>query len=346
MIGKLSNISCWSIFNSNFIGWKMAEDKAKSDFSDIMKNLNSKFDITDCKWSQNKSFEIKLRTQIRVESEDYNSHCDEWVEKFSRVTNTVWVHKISNTGPKVKFRKQYQCWTYDKMPVKNELLFDARKCRATLDVKFFGDNTYSKKKNKFTRLGLNALIRINSQHLHPVDTVKDFAFFVHHCKPLSEAPKQVIPSSNDKLPQLVAKMVKQAAATSQKAAERAEETLKKQRIDTMDQQPSEQPCDTAQVSQNVQYEQLPQEINTLDPKYEIRNSLPQVIINQPPVQHNDNRVYYVQQLLYDSTTQTIIEEVIPVSDPNISNVSGQHIIQMQMPQVVNIPQVYNVNQQL
>lgn len=138
----------------------MADEKAKRDFSDILKHLNTKFDITDCKWKEQKLFEIKFRTQIRVDSDDYNSYCDEWVNKFSHVTNTVWVNKISNTGPKVKFRKQYQCWPYREKEVKNELLFDARKCRATLDVKILGDSSYTKKKNKHMRLGLNGLVKV------------------------------------------------------------------------------------------------------------------------------------------------------------------------------------------
>lgn len=71
--------------------------------------------------------------------------------------------------------------------------------------------------------------QINFQHLHPVDTYQDYAFFVHWCKPLPEAPKPPVPS-NERVSQLVAKVVENAPITSQKAAERAKEAIKKQCI--------------------------------------------------------------------------------------------------------------------
>ncbi|XP_076264143.1 uncharacterized protein LOC143198673 [Rhynchophorus ferrugineus] len=314
----------------------MADEKAKRDFSDILKHLNSKFDITDCKWKEHKLFEIKFRIQIRVDSDDYNLYCDEWVNKFSHVTNTVWVNKISNTGPKVKFRKQYQCWPYREKEVKNELLFDARKCRGTLDVKILGESSYTKKKNKHMRLGLNGLVKINFQHLHLVDTNKDCSFFVHYCEPLPDVPRP-IHQSNEKLPELVAKMVEKAAITSQKAAEKVEEVLKKQRIRTG--QNLGESNAAVQMHQAISYDQIPQEINVTQSKYD---GIAQVIVNVPPDPISD-KVFYLQHVTFDSATQSIIEEMIPVSEASFPNMSGQHLIQMQLPQLPN-PQACISNQ--
>lgn len=138
----------------------MADDLAKSNFNDVLTHLKRKFEITDSRWTAYKSYELKLRTQILIEHEDYNKYCDLWVDEFSYVTDTVWVHKISNTGPKVKFRKQYQCWTYQTKEVNKELLFDPRRCRGTLDIKVLGDTSGTKKSNRYLRLGLNVLIKV------------------------------------------------------------------------------------------------------------------------------------------------------------------------------------------
>lgn len=146
---------------------KMADDdKGKKDFSDILRNINRKFEIIHTKWDGScKQFEIKLRTQIPRDNEDFNNLCDEWVELFSDVTDTVWAKKISNTGPKIRFRKQYQCWTQGGKTVQKELLFDARRCKATLDMKVLTDNPLSRRKNKHIRLGLNVVVKVSSFYL-------------------------------------------------------------------------------------------------------------------------------------------------------------------------------------
>ena len=101
--------------------------------------------------------------------------------------STIWVKKISNTGPKIRFRKQYQCWTQGSKVVKKELLFDARRCKGTLDMKVLTDTPLTRRKNKHIRMGLNAVVKINFNHLHPVvDIEQPFAFFVHNCAPQPE----------------------------------------------------------------------------------------------------------------------------------------------------------------
>ncbi|KAJ8922175.1 hypothetical protein NQ315_004110 [Exocentrus adspersus] len=201
------------------------DDKGKKDFSDILSNIHRKFEIIHTKWDgECKQFEIKLRTQIPRDNEDFNSLCDEWVDLFSDVTDTVWAKKISNTGPKIRFRKQYQCWTQGGKTVQKELLFDPRRCKATLDMKVLTDNPLSRRKNKHIRMGLNVVVKINFYHLHPVDTTQPFAFFVHNCEPQAEVPKPVAQSS-EKLAQLVAAMVQNGPTISQKAAEKAEKCI-------------------------------------------------------------------------------------------------------------------------
>ncbi|KAK9887076.1 hypothetical protein WA026_020015 [Henosepilachna vigintioctopunctata] len=183
------------------------------DFFDILLRINRKFEIIHATWSQQKSFEIKFRTVMNKHTDDYNCLCDEWVDTFSEVTNTVWAKKTSNTGPKVKFRKQYQCWTHGGKIIQKELLFDARKCKGTIDIKVFNENPSTRRKNKFVRLGLNVVVKINFIHLHVVDVTHPFAFFVHNCKPQLEVPKQ-LSTANERLPQLVAEMVQKGLNSS------------------------------------------------------------------------------------------------------------------------------------
>jgi hypothetical protein len=192
-----------------------AEERAKSEFNNILGSIDRKYEIIDVKWTDDKFFEIKFRTQIQRNSEDFNELCDDWVDLFSEVTNTVWAKKISNTGPKIRFRKQYQCWTQGGKVVQKELLFDARRCKGTLDIKVLTDNPFTRRKNKHIRLGLNVVVKINFTHLHQVDTSKPFAFFVHVCDPQPELPKPVI-QPNDRLPQLVAEMVQKGLNASPK----------------------------------------------------------------------------------------------------------------------------------
>ncbi|KAJ8952024.1 hypothetical protein NQ318_023465 [Aromia moschata] len=201
------------------------DDKAKKDFNDILGNINRRFEIIHTKWEgDSKLFEVKFRTQIPRDNEDFNSLCDEWVDLFSEVTNTVWAKKISNTGPKIRFRKQYQCWTHGGKVIQKELLFDARRCKATLDIKVLTDNPLSRRKNKHIRMGLNVVVKMNFCHLHHVDTTQPFAFFVHTCEPQPNIPKPII-QPNDRLPQLIAAMVQNGPSVSQKAAEKAEKCI-------------------------------------------------------------------------------------------------------------------------
>ncbi|KAL3284509.1 hypothetical protein HHI36_018668 [Cryptolaemus montrouzieri] len=129
------------------------------------------------------------------------------------VTNTVWAKKTSNTGPKVKFRKQYQCWTHGGKEIQKELLFDARKCKGTLDIKVLCDsNPSTRRKNKFIRLGLNVVVKINFIHLHKVDISEPLAFFVHNCESQGETTKQI--AADERLPQLVPDMVPKILSSS------------------------------------------------------------------------------------------------------------------------------------
>ncbi|XP_019761759.1 uncharacterized protein LOC125503049 isoform X2 [Dendroctonus ponderosae] len=283
----------------------MTEPVAKRDFLGILSNLNRKFEITDSKWTEEKAYEIKFRTQIRVEHNDYNQYCDKWVEEFSFLTDTIWVHKISNTGPKVKFRKQYQCWAYESKEVKKELLFDARKCRATLDVKVLGNT-------------------INFQHLHPVDTSQAYAFFVHWCNPVADAPKPSAPAI-EKVAQLVAKEVHNAAKTSQKAGERLNEALEKQRMASADELPNQSTNLTGCANTSICHLQ-PQSGNRLSLD---QPPLAKVIVNTPDGQTSEN-IFYIHQVVFDSTTQTLTE-VPPDQCGGLPDISNHQLIQVQLP---------------
>lgn len=147
-------------FSLNYL-FKMSKDVSKSNFVTILTNMKRKYEIIDSKWTENKQYNIKFRTHIAVDELDYNRSCDQWMDEFSYVTETVWVHKISNTGPKVRFRKQYQCWSYPNKDVNTSHLFDPCKCRATLDVKILGNLTPEKRKiSRYEKLGLNVLIKV------------------------------------------------------------------------------------------------------------------------------------------------------------------------------------------
>lgn len=139
-----------------------SDNQANLDFQQILTGLNRKYEIIHTKWNEDKLFEAKFRTAILRNSEDFNALCDDWVDLFSEKTNTVWVKKISNTGPKIRFRKQYQCWTHESKMVQKELLFDARRCKGVLDVKVLTDNPQTRKKNKHIKLGLNVVVKVIS----------------------------------------------------------------------------------------------------------------------------------------------------------------------------------------
>lgn len=137
------------------------EEQSKLDFIDILSNVERKFEIILVKWTNDKDFEIRIRTEIERNNDDFNFLCDQWVDLFSNVTNTVWVKKISNTGPKIRFRKQYQCWTHGTGKVQKELLFDSTRCKGVLDMKVLTDTPLTRRKNKHIRMGLNAVVKVN-----------------------------------------------------------------------------------------------------------------------------------------------------------------------------------------
>lgn len=138
-----------------------ADSGANTEISEILKRVGRKFDIIHVQWTDEKLFEAKFRTQIPRDNDDFNALCDEWVDLFSEATNTVWAKKISNTGPKIRFRKQYQCWTQGGKVIQKELLFDARRCKGTLDVKVLTDNPLTRRKNKHIRQGLNVVVKVS-----------------------------------------------------------------------------------------------------------------------------------------------------------------------------------------
>lgn len=153
--------SPWSIFESRYFNKMAGEERANLEFQQILSRTERKFEIIHVKWIEQKLFEIKFRTQIQRNCDDFNALCDEWVDLFSEITNTVWAKKISNTGPKIRFRKQYQCWTHGGKLVQKELLFDARKCKGTLDMKVLTDNPQTRRKNKHIKLGLNVVVKVS-----------------------------------------------------------------------------------------------------------------------------------------------------------------------------------------
>nr|CAH7723063.1 unnamed protein product [Callosobruchus chinensis] len=221
----------------------------EKDLHEILTNINRKFEIIHAKWEGDlKQYEAKIRTQIPRDNDDFNALCDEWVDLFSEVTDTVWAKKISNTGPKIRFRKQYQCWTHEGKVIQKELLFDARRCKATLDVKVLTDNPHSRRKNRHVRLGLNVVVKINFYHLHPVDPTKRFAFFVHKCEPQLDLPKPII-QPNERLPELVAAMLKNGPNISQRAAEKVEKTLLAKLGTTLNQTEDKQEQSQNEISQ-------------------------------------------------------------------------------------------------
>ncbi|GLV45813.1 hypothetical protein CBL_02833 [Carabus blaptoides fortunei] len=141
------------------------EQRARDDFSEILTSLERKFEIILVKWVNNKDFEIRIRTEIDRDNDDFN-------------------------GPKIRFRKQYQCWTQGGGKIQKELLFDARKCKGVLDMKVLTDTPLTRRKNKHIRMGLNAVVKINFNHLHPVNVEVPYSFFVHNCPP---QPDPILP---------------------------------------------------------------------------------------------------------------------------------------------------------
>ncbi|KAL1502308.1 hypothetical protein ABEB36_007474 [Hypothenemus hampei] len=282
----------------------MAEEKAKVDFNTVLLFLKRKFSITDVKWSENKYLEVKYRTQIFIKDENYNKYCDEYVEQFSNVTNTIWVHKSSNTGRHVKFRKQYQCWPYQTKEVDKKLLFDPRRCRATLDVKVLGNVTAEKNNsNRYLRLGLNVLVKLNFQHLHEVDTSKNFTFYTHSCNPLDEVPKPPA-ISPEKMLRLVSKVVEKASLKAEYIDKDEKQSSAMQRVADENQK-------TQDYINSCQYSRQ---------KIEVNYGFP-VTQGNHITKANDN-LMYIHQMVFDSTTQTLTE-LTPVMSSEVDQSLSQ-----------------------
>ncbi|CAG9864513.1 unnamed protein product [Phyllotreta striolata] len=278
----------------------MAEDIAREDIKNILARLNRKFEVQFVKWQDSKIFEAKIKTQIPQDNEDFSALCDEWVDKFSEVTDTIWAKKTSNTGPKIRFRKQYQCWTGEGKIIKTELLFDRTRCKGSLDLKVLSDNPLSKRKNKNVRLGLNLAVKMTFHHLHQVDTAQPSAFLVHRCSPQQDVPRVPI-QPNARLPELVAAVVQKGPEISRKAAEKAEKIMAK--LNHTNQTALD--CEATAASNNKQLnvevigdpspdtvESIKLETYLSDPQYT------QFIVNTPQFDFSD-QVFMYQPLVLD-----------------------------------------------
>ncbi|KAK5640300.1 hypothetical protein RI129_011111 [Pyrocoelia pectoralis] len=312
-------------------------EQAKNDFNSILTSLDRKFDIIHVKWSETKYFESKFRTQIPRNSDDFNTLCDEWVDNFSKVTSTIWVKKISNTGPKIRFRKQYQCWPQTSKEVQKELLFDSRRCKGTLDMKVLTDNPLTRRKNKHIRMGLNVVVKINFTHLHHVNTLQPFAFFVHTCEPQLEAPRPAVQVNSDKLSQRVAEMVQKGLNASPKVVNpnliATNKTIEANDIEVTF-------LETDQVLQHNQLQLLNMDSVNLNQTLPLHNAsdlkvqvqptlqqLTQVLVSTPQLDISEPLLMCQPALMFDPA------QVIPVSAHHIPhhfvqvhshNISNQH----------------------
>ncbi|XP_022909337.2 uncharacterized protein [Onthophagus taurus] len=296
----------------------MADDeRATLDFTEILTTTNRKFEIIHAKWIEEKHFEVKFRTQIPRNSEDFNALCDDWVDLFSSITNTVWVKKVSNTGPKIRFRKQYQCWTHGGKIVQKELLFDARRCKGTVDMKVLTDNPQTRKKNKHTKLGLNVVIKINFMHLHQVNKTEKFSCFVHNCDPQPEAPKPTI-LPNEKLPKLIADMVQKGLDSTSKPINN-HTTSNSLHESSVIHHPNNQgvsvhrePSDIIHVHQDQLIEHGQLEIQNLEPTFQLNHLV--------PLQNMDSiklEVPHYQQVTQVLVSDSDIGEQILLCQPTI-----------------------------
>lgn len=306
------------------------KEQAKLEFSNILTSVDRKFEIIHVKWTENKLFEAKFRTQISRNSDDFNALCDEWVDQFSKVTTTIWVKKISNTGPKIRFRKQYQCWPQMGKEVQKELLFDARRCKGTLDMKVLTDNPLTRRKNKHIRMGLNVVVKINFTHLHNVDTDQAFSFFVHTCEPQLEPPKP-IQVDNDKLSQRVAEMVQKGLNASPKIVNT---DLQKSLQSELDQKFLE----TDQILQQNHLQLLNMDSVTLNQVLPIQNAsdlklqvqptlqqLTQVLVGAPQIDISEPLLMCQSALMFDPS------QVIPVAAHHIPH----HFVQVHSHNITN-----------
>ncbi|KAF5296182.1 hypothetical protein FQA39_LY12636 [Lamprigera yunnana] len=315
-------------------------EQAKNDFSNILSSIDRKFDIIHVKWSEKKFFEAKIRTQIPRNNDDFNALCDEWVDLFSKVTTTIWVKKISNTGPKIRFRKQYQCWPQTSKEVQKELLFDARRCKGTLDIKVLTDNPLTRRKNKHIRMGLNVVVKINFTHLHSVDPLQQFSFFVHTCEPQLEAPKPIFQIDNDKLSQKVAEMVQKGLNASPKIVNPNVNVQNKIIQSELDQKLLEND-ELLQQNQsqllNLESVALSQVLpiqNTSDLKLQVQptlQQLTQVLVSTPQLDISEPLLMCQSALMFDPaqvipvTTHHIPHHFVQVHSHNISNQYGHYL---------------------
>lgn len=92
------------------------------------------------------NYDVVLRTKLS-DGETPTLQCDNWVAKFSAVTNSNWI--VKNTSPyavRVLYKKSYTC--------KN------KKCSAKINIIFKKNNRNTQKNDPLLAQGLNAVVKV------------------------------------------------------------------------------------------------------------------------------------------------------------------------------------------
>lgn len=93
------------------------------------------------------NYDVVLRTKLS-EGDTPTLQCDNWVAKFSAVTNSHWI--VKNTSPyavRVLYKKSYTC--------KN------KKCNAKINIIFKKNNRNTRKNDPLLAKGLNAVVKVS-----------------------------------------------------------------------------------------------------------------------------------------------------------------------------------------
>lgn len=92
------------------------------------------------------NYDVVLRTKLN-EGDSPSQQCDNWIQKFSAITNSKWI--VKNTAPsavRILYKKSYAC--------------KDKKCDARIIIVFKKDNRNTRRNDPLIAKGLTTVIKV------------------------------------------------------------------------------------------------------------------------------------------------------------------------------------------
>lgn len=147
----------------------------------IIKQFDDECRILKCDMKNESEYEVLVRT--KMSTEDCNSQCTDWINKFSAVTKTQWiVHQTYNNLKRLQFRKDFVCQHSSKNKTRKQDSTRSRnlKCPAKLIVKVKKCNKYTKLRDPLLKENLNTIIEVRFKQTKYQGTRHSFVQSIIH----------------------------------------------------------------------------------------------------------------------------------------------------------------------